>query len=356
MTAKQPKKMLIMDILEVLRKYSDAEHRLTQKQIIDFLERDFEMTADRKAVKRNLANLIDEGYPIGYRVVERKAGGAGAGEPEDASMLTDFYLEHEFTDAELRLLIDGLVFSRHISLAQRRELVGKLEGLSSVYFKSRMRHVSGMTKDRTNNAQLFLNIELLDEAISARRKVRFKYLTYGVDKKGRPRTREGGEERVYVCSPYQMAAKEDKYYLICNNERFDTASNYRVDRIVELEVTDERARPFSSLADARGGKLDLAAYMREHVYMYATGSVTCEFLIAKRMAPEVLDMFGDGVEFFDEREDSVKARARVDRLAMREYAKRYAPAVLLLSPKELADEVREDLRAALAAYEGGPVA
>ena len=65
MNPKQPKKMLIMDILEILRKYSDADHRLSQKDIIDLLESKFGMKADRKAVARNIADLIDDGYAIG---------------------------------------------------------------------------------------------------------------------------------------------------------------------------------------------------------------------------------------------------------------------------------------------------
>lgn len=71
MNPKQPKKMLIMDSLEILRKYSDAEHRLSQKDIIDLLESKFGMKADRKAVAHNIADLIDEGYAIGYREVPR---------------------------------------------------------------------------------------------------------------------------------------------------------------------------------------------------------------------------------------------------------------------------------------------
>jgi len=39
MYMEHPKKMLILDILEVLRNHSDCEHPLNQKQIIEWLER-----------------------------------------------------------------------------------------------------------------------------------------------------------------------------------------------------------------------------------------------------------------------------------------------------------------------------
>lgn len=76
MYTKQPKKLLIMNILDILRRYSDADHRLSQKDIMEILETEYEMTADRKAIKRNLMNLIDFGYDLEYSesVRRNKAG------------------------------------------------------------------------------------------------------------------------------------------------------------------------------------------------------------------------------------------------------------------------------------------
>ena len=54
MPVKQPKKLLIMNILDILRKYSDEEHRLSQKDIAEILKTEYDMTPDRKAVRRNI--------------------------------------------------------------------------------------------------------------------------------------------------------------------------------------------------------------------------------------------------------------------------------------------------------------
>ena len=64
MYAQQPKKMLVMNILDILRKYTDEDHRLSQKDIIEILKTEYGMTADRKAVRRNLTNLMEAGYEI----------------------------------------------------------------------------------------------------------------------------------------------------------------------------------------------------------------------------------------------------------------------------------------------------
>ena len=49
-----------------------------------------------------------------------------------------------------------------------------------------------------------------------------------------------------------MAAKEGKYYLICNSDKYDDAANYRLDRICDLALLEERARPFETLKGADG--------------------------------------------------------------------------------------------------------
>ena len=101
--------MLILNILDILKKYSDAEHRLSQKTIADILEQEYSMKVDRKAIKRNLLHLIDFGYDCEYTEVPRMGKNG-----EEEIVCTDWYLNREFTDPELRLLIDSLLFSKHI--------------------------------------------------------------------------------------------------------------------------------------------------------------------------------------------------------------------------------------------------
>ena len=44
----QNKKMMIMNILDILKNYSDADHRLSQQDIIGLLKKDYGMIAERK--------------------------------------------------------------------------------------------------------------------------------------------------------------------------------------------------------------------------------------------------------------------------------------------------------------------
>ena len=349
--AKQPKKLLIVNILEILRKYSDADHRLSQREIMELLKTEYGVTIDRKAIRRNIIGLMECGYRIEYNESVRMVPNAKTGISEESYLWSDFYLARDFSDAELRLLIDSLLFSRHIPYSQCKELVEKLEQLSSKYFRAHVRHIHTMPDTQPTNKQLFYTIEILDEAISAGKKVSFTYLDYGTDKKIHRRQRADGTVREYVVSPYQMAAKEGKYYLICNNDQFDNASNYRVERIADISLLDEPARPFSTLEGSDGQRLDLAKYMAEHIYMYAGGNTRVKFRVVREMIGDVLDIFGPGVRFCEETERHVCVIADVNERAMLQFAKNYGPDVRIMEPERLVEAMRRDAKEQMEAYQ-----
>ena len=58
------KKMLNMLILDILKEYSDCDHRLLQQDIIDLLRTNYGMDCERRAVKSNIVSLREMGYKI----------------------------------------------------------------------------------------------------------------------------------------------------------------------------------------------------------------------------------------------------------------------------------------------------
>lgn len=57
MFEKQSKNTLILNILQILEKYSDVKHRLTQNNIIYLLKSKYDMDVERKSIARNIDNL-----------------------------------------------------------------------------------------------------------------------------------------------------------------------------------------------------------------------------------------------------------------------------------------------------------
>ena len=97
MDSLESKKLALLRILQILYAYSDSEHRLIYDEILTLLRRDYGLTVERKAVGRNLSLLREAGFEI----VTTPRG--------------SYLAERPFEDAELRLLIDGVLSSAHIS-------------------------------------------------------------------------------------------------------------------------------------------------------------------------------------------------------------------------------------------------
>ena len=119
----QDKKFLNMLILEILEQHTDSDHRLTKQKLVDLLETNYGIRCTRQTVKNNLMLLKDMGYEISLK---------------SGVCLTS----RQFEDAELRMLIDSVLFSRTLSGAQAERLIEKLVGLGNKYFHAKVKHVS----------------------------------------------------------------------------------------------------------------------------------------------------------------------------------------------------------------------
>lgn len=337
------RKKLSFAILDILRKYTDEDHRLSQKDIIDILKTEYDMTADRKSVKRNITSLMEMGYEINFSEALRMFPNKD-GVLEESYILSDFWLEREFTDSELRLLIDSLLFSKHIPYSQCKELVDKLGSLSNQYFKSQVRFISTLPETAPKNKELFYTIEILDEAIAKGKQVGFTYNVYGTDKKLHPK-----RDLEYIVNPYQMVATNGRYYLIGNYDKYTDLSNYRLDRITGIRLLDTPVKPVRQVTGMENG-LYLPKHMAEHLYMFSGESVPVTFRMKKVILNDVIDWFGTEITFSDETEDEVTARVTVNWHAMRHWALQYCRHVRVLTPTDLTETVKHDLQGALDNY------
>ncbi len=338
MAAIPPKKMLILNIVEILKRYSDADHPLSQQDIVEKLEKEYDMTVDRKAVRRNLLDLMAWGYPVECRETQR-VNRHGRKE----TVCTNWYWDREFTDAELRLLIDSLLFSKHIPYNQCRQLIAKLEKLSNVYFKAKVKHICYLPEERPENKQLFYTIDVLDEAIRTGRQVQFVYNRYDIDKKLHPNLNEDGQPKQYLINPYQIVSTNGRYYLICNYDKYDNLSNYRIDRITDIQLLDTPAKPREQVVDFQRG-WSLPKHMAEHIYMFAGESVRVVFRAQRSIINEIIDWFGMDVHFSDVTDEQVTVSVMVNQQAMRYWALQYARYITVLAPERLVETLKEDIR------------
>lgn len=357
--APQPKKMIIVNILDVLNKYSDAEHRLSQADIQRKLETEYDMKVDRKAVRRNLLDLILDGeYNIEYTETPRKKFNERTGEYEDNSLLTDFYIERDLDDSEIRLLLDSVIFSPHIPKSTRDRLIEKIEKLSSNYFKSGTQSIEVVNSVTSQNKSWFYNLSVLNEAITKRCKVRFTYNEYGIDRRLHP------VEEATVC-PYKLLAHNGHYYLVSNEPPFDNFVHYRIDRITDPVLLEKDSFPPLPT-------FDLNKYLHSHSSMFSGKEERIVIIADRSLLGDVFDCFGDDVRI-RELDNEPRANKRAFRhrceapimefengaleIALRSartdfyyWALQHGDKVEVISPKELRVQIRETVEIMAGTY------
>ena len=330
MYTKQPKKMMIFDIYEILRKYSDANHRLSQKNIENYLETEYDMTVNRKSVKRNIMELIDMGLDIQWSERIRKVKFQDSDETEEQIIYTDFYLQRDITDCELQLLIDEVLDAGYISDNQRRNLIHKLNEMSSVYFKKNNTYSDRKLNNRTPSNQLFYSLEIINEAIESRKKVRFFYKYYHVTK------RDLIESKCeYVVTPYETEICSGKYLLHCLNSD-GRYVDFRIDYIFDVIIDN-----------ARGESLNRKQRNREY------NDITIKYLSDEEMLPEFIDRFGvDSLEFDRSLNDSVLVFVRTNEKKAIDFAIENISNVILLAPTDIRDQTMKKLKKGVEVYVG----
>ena len=326
-----PKKMVIINIMDILKKYTDMDHRLSQAEIIDILKKEYMMDVDRKTVKRNLINLMEMGLDIECTETTKMVPNKKTGELEETTICTDWYINREFSDSELRLLIDSLLFSKNIPYSQCKKLIGKLKGLSNVYFEKKVTHICNLPDNQPANKEVFYTIDILDEAISKNKKVSFLYNFYGPDKKLHSR-----REEPYVINPYQMVATNGKYYLICNYDKYSDISNYRIDKITDIKIIDEPRKP---LSDITTGGLNLPKHMAEHVYMFAGESIKARFKAKNYVVDQIVDWFGTDAAIKPIDDEECMVEVWVNKEAFFYWAMQYAMHTEVVEPESMRERI-----------------
>ncbi len=313
------KKMLNMLILEILREYTDENHSLTQQEIIKLLEKNYGMECDRRSVKSNIMSLKEMGYDISTDSGNR-------------------LLSREFDDAELRILIDSVLFSKSISSKQAKDLIKKIRAMASKYFNAKVNHVSNLPElNRTINKQAMYSLDTINDAIAEKKKISFVYNEIGVDLKLHPK-----RDREYVVNPYQIVANNGRFYLIGNYDKYDNVSHYRIDRMTDVKMLEEKAKAMKTVKGMEHG-LDLPKHMAEHIYMFSGESAAVTIKTTSDMMSQISDWFGTDIRIIENKDDYITIRVKCNISAMKYWALQYGPYVEVLEPKSLREQIKNDI-------------
>ena len=264
-------KLRTLYIMDALLEKTDDDNRLATKDLLEMLEGNG-ISADRKSLYDDIETLKTWGMDILYNK-EKPAG---------------YYLaSRKFELPELKLLVDAVQASKFITVKKSRELIKKLESLTSANeAKQLQRHVYIADRIKTINESIYYNVDKIHDAIYNGKKIKFTYYKWNTDKE--LVVRNGGNP--FVISPWAMTWDDENYYMIGHDELTGLVKHYRVDKMQNIAVIDEPRTGEEVFKD-----FDLARFAKNTFGMYGgtVEPVTMEF--DDKLIGVVMDRFGTDV-------------------------------------------------------------
>ena len=275
----------LLFILQHLIHNTDDEHRISQQELADLCAETGHGT-DRHVISRDIDVLCE----YGFDVIRTREGRKNY----------YHYGCRELDIAELRTLMDAVESSVFISPRKTECLMQKIAGLSSCHEAEKLcTSVYTGKVAKSENHQIFLTIDVINQAINEKKKISFQHYTF--DGNRNRVMRHGGE--VYTVSPYMTIWKDDRYYLVGWADNRESIRTFRIDRMAIPKLLNAGAVP-------RPEDFDPQYYYGTLTKMYGTGPemdviLRCDDSLMSNM----IDRFGEDFSF--QRSDQNHFRATV---------------------------------------------
>lgn len=277
----------ILYLLRILEQYTDEEHPLTTKQLIEMLNEKYGISTYRTTIAKDVAALQEFGVDI---VVIH------------STQCKYFIGSRQFELPELKLLIDAVESSKFITSKKSDALIKKIHMLTSngqVKKLKRNNYVSGRIKP--NNEQIYYIVDTINDAINERKQISFSYYEYtGLKEKV---LRNKGE--IYTISPYHLVWNDDYYYVVGYSEKREKIVTFRVDRIAsQPDILSADAVPVPE-------DFDIAEFTKQVFHMYDGEEVLVDLRCDNGLMKTMVDRFGEDITTLAYDENSFKITVRV---------------------------------------------
>lgn len=322
-------KLKILYLMRAFYDKTDEAHPMSVKDLIAYLEH-FGIHAERKTIYDDIETLRVFGMDIMNRR-ERPSG---------------FYLaSREFEVAELKLLVDAVQSSRFLTADKSRQLIQKLESLTSAHqAKELQRQVIVQNRVKNTNESIYYNIDEIHRAISENRQISFQYTKWTLSKERQ--LKRGGAR--YQISPWQMIWQDENYYLIGVDEKSNVVKHYRVDKMLKI-VTEKEPRNGAELFE----KFDSARFVSGTFGMFGGREENISLEFENHLVGVMIDRFGQDIMIMAKDSEHSVTRIQVN-VSTQFYGWLAAlgNSVRLLTPANVRKEYRDFLKKALENYEG----
>lgn len=322
-------KLKIVYVMDYLLKNSDEHHPVSTSQLISYLKT-HGIPAERKTIYSDIDALRDYGMDI-ISVSEGNHHGY-------------YVASREFELPELKLLVDSVQSSKFITHKKTMSLIQKIEGLASVHEAQLLnRQVFVKNRIKTMNESIYYNVDAIHAGIANNHKIRFHYFEYTVQKERRFRKNNAW----YVISPFALTWDDENYYLVAFDSTAGIIKHFRVDKMVDIEMTDEVRDGQEAFA-----ALDMAVYARKVFGMFSGEAVSVQLRFENHLVGAVLDRLGRDAILVPDGNDHFTVRTEVV-VSPQFFAwvTGFGASAQIISPDTVVVQMREHIRSVASLYE-----
>lgn len=327
-------KIRLLKILDII-KDTDEDSPITASEIINILNKEG-ISIERKAVYSSIHALIENGYDI-ESFQGNKSG---------------YYLkDRDFEEWELKVLIDAVVEMKFLNPKDIQILINKIKKLAGNSGRKVLASSTLSNSLLENKKEKFYvknNIDIVMRAINRKRKLSFQY-TYINEKMERKLRYDG---KIYIVNPYALVMQRNQYYLICNYEKYDELSYYRLDRIKSAEILEDK--PIKKLEEIIGDDIERALndFVNKSIYQFSGETIRLKLKIKSWLIEEIIDYFDYGLRVYDYDDEYMKVEIKVcESNGLYYWLMQHEPNIEVIEPQSVRNEIKCRLLEAIKIYE-----
>ena len=319
----------ILYILNVLKKYSDEEHKLSTSEIREKINEEYGVDIEQRTIRRNI-NLLQQkfGYDIStYN--DNKIGYYMTNDPET-----------DFEPGEIRAIIDTFSYSTFIEPKIAEGIIKKCKKLQNIYENDKIKNYKVYSpKGKTTNIEVIKNIEDISNSIVNKNKIKFDYWKYVI---------EGDriEKRIVskpVVSPYAIIYDKQQFYMLGIKEGNNEYFHYRLDRIKNLEELKEKIEIIKT-------DEEIEQYVDTSVEVFSGNEVDIEAECDGYLLGEVFEKFGKRVEVQPINQNTFNMKIKANPLGFKLWTMRNIDLVTIKKPESLVKEIKQVMNEAQKRY------
>lgn len=266
-------KIKLLRIWEILKQDSDENNPLTTNQILEKLS-ESGIVCDRRTLYQDISTLNSYGYEVICKKGQHSNG--------------YYVIDRSFDVPELRILIDAVQAASFISPKKTAELTDKIAALGGSYRADILKkNIVEFNTTKHNNEHIYYSVNAIEDAILAGKKISFQY--FDLNESHERVFRKNGEK--YIVNPVAMVFSNDNYYLICYHDNHDVITTYRIDRMLNVSVSDQET---NKTAHPKG--LNIAKHRKQSFSMFGGKTETVKFEADKDLLDVIYDKFGEDTQ------------------------------------------------------------